>query len=1058
MPYIDGAALDHVVRAVWDTKTAQPGSKTPTLVELAGKLARPSAEESVPVSMCSVPTTPNPIPAGRSPTVQLTLSVEYFRSVAQALADVAEAVHHAHGAGIIHRDLKPSNVMVDRGGHCWVIDFGVAGYLSARDDEAKSADASVPSDPAAASGVMGTPNYMAPEQFDSKADVRSDVWGLGVTLYELLTLRRAFTGEDFAEVRANVLEGRRARIEELTANVPPDLTAICRKALQKEPSARYATAQAFADDLRRWLRFEPTKARGAPLHRRMWLWGRRNPGWAAAALFSIVAGLMGVLVFVYGLRAETVAAEAESAQLARKKAESEAARAKQEKFSEAFSNELRLLRQSGVPFGLPIGWSARRLELVRDYYKDRPEDDQRRGRGEAGATLAGLDAVTDKKMEQHAGSLAFSRDGKRLVLGGVPRIGNTPAVKGGVYDRAADRLTPSEQPGEAIDGPVAFTADGTPLQLTAKDAYTLRLWDVDRQRTVREFVFAEKLPATKLDAENQPALAISEDGILVAASTKLPDGKRVLVVWEAATGKEIGREAEKAKVKEEVLAFSTDNSLLATGDNSGTIIIRPLKQFDKEMSLPAGRLSIHSLAFARDPVRRHKDGREASGWLLAAGETGGAITIWDVERKIPRSQFPGSNYDVYCLTFSPDGSLLASAGRGAPRVWDVATGRLLLTLHGGNTFPGIAFSPDGQFLAVSALPLFGSPGGVEVYALDYGRGIRTLRGLRGQVAMTCLSPDERYLAALTQDWQVGVWDYKTGRLLHVFEAPVGPWSDNAALALSNDGRLACASWRGAILWDVVRGQELRRWEDLPPGRVNLLGFHPSGKLLLFREETEDMRHSPDSSAHPRDYPRVCRIRDLLAKDPATTTIALRDLNWYVSEVVCPADGSYFVANGLRKTGDKRESHLIVYDGLTGKVLWDLPYGGEHEVVPKLDPTGKLLGFHLPGQTQMTLVEMPTGKTHGFNPPAGLIGPEAEWWLPLQPSQDSSGQEFGLSLHRRGTERSLVTLAPNNMPSGTNGALFNVAGTHLAWGNADGTVTVCDIQEIRRRLAAVGLGW
>src|SRR5262249_11869072 len=156
----------------------------------------------------NTPTAVQSTPAVRSTSAGLMLSAEYFRSVAQALANVAEAVHHAHGAGILHRDLKPSNVMLDRSGHCWVIDFDLAGYLTGRGAEARPASAADGSDPAPASGVMGTPNYMAPEQFESKADVRSDVWALGVTLYELLTLRRAFGGESFAEVRANVREAR----------------------------------------------------------------------------------------------------------------------------------------------------------------------------------------------------------------------------------------------------------------------------------------------------------------------------------------------------------------------------------------------------------------------------------------------------------------------------------------------------------------------------------------------------------------------------------------------------------------------------------------------------------------------------------------------------------------------------------------------------------------------------------------------------------------------------------------------------------------------------------
>jgi serine/threonine protein kinase/WD40 repeat protein len=1041
MPYIDGAALDHVVRAAWDAKTAQPGSKTPTLVELAEKLARPTGE-AAPASESSAPTAAEFNPAAESTSVRLTLSPEYFRSVAQALADVAEAVHHAHGAGILHRDLKPSNMMVDRSGHCWVIDFGLAGYLAGRGDEARQPDAADGSDPAAASGVMGTPNYMAPEQFDSKADARSDVWALGATLYELLTLRRAFGGESFAEVRAKVLEAKRLRIEELTTNVPADLTAICRKALQKEPQARYATAKEFADDLRRWLRHVPTKARGAWAGRRMWLWARRNRGWAAAVVLSTVAILMGAVTIFVTL--DYRAKEAEAAQ----------ARAEQE--AQERDYEVRLLQHQRARFGLPIGWSRERLELVRDHYKDRAGDAKRKGRDEAAATLAGLDAVMEKELKHDAGSLAFSRNGKRLVLGGVGPFSGASPLKGGVYDRDTDRLTASEQPGGPGEGPVAFTAAGTPLQLVATDAYTLRLWDVDQQRTVREFTFAEKLPPTPLDADNQPALALSSDGALAAASTKLPDGKPALVIWDAATGKEVARAAARA----EVMAFSPDKAVLATGDGTGTLRVRPLTQLDQGTSLSSGRMPVHCLAFVRDPVRRHKDGREASGWLLAAGEAGGGITVWDVARRITRTQCLGSDFDVSGVAFSPDGTLLASVGRSAPRLWDVATGRLLLTLEQRMMVTDVAFSPDGQFLAVSALGGNARAGGVQIYALDRGRGIQTLRGLRGRIVHTCLSPDGRYLAALSHDWQVGVWDFKTGQLLHTLEAPVGPWADNAALAFSADGRLACASWRNAVLWDIDKGREVRRWDDLPPGLANHLAFHPSGKLLLFREETEDMRHSPDSSGPREKHPRVCRIRDLLAKDAKEPLAVLKDLNWHVFSAACPADGSYFVVDGIRRSADNREYHLIVYDGLTGKPLWDQGYdssksGGQAH--PRIDPTGKLLAYQPEGRSDrpVTLVEMPAGIVRGSHPQAQVLGPRAEWWLTIPPS-DSSSQTFGLELHRRGQEDPLVTLGPDALATG--GARFNMAGTHALWGNADGSVTVCDIQEVRRRLTGVGLSW
>jgi hypothetical protein len=235
-------------------------------------------------------------------------------------------------------------------------------------------------------------------------------------------------------------------------------------------------------------------------------------------------------------------------------------------------------------------------------------------------------------------------------------------------------------PGEAGEGPVAFTSDGTPLQLVAATANTLQLWDVDRQRIVHKFEFAEKLPPIPLDAENQPVLALSADGTLVAASTKLPDGKAVLVVWEVASGKEVSRTGEKA----EVIAFSPDKAILATGDDSGTSPA-PVGQLEKGTTFPeagCGSLSgIHRL------VRGTRtDARRVVGcWLR---EAGGNHDLGRGAEGAPDA-LPGSPYDVYSLLFARR-HLLASGGRYALTV-DVATGRLL-TLRATNTLTGVVFS------------------------------------------------------------------------------------------------------------------------------------------------------------------------------------------------------------------------------------------------------------------------------------------------------------------------------------------------------------------------------
>src|SRR5262249_24074278 len=143
-------------------------------------------------------------------------------------------------------------------------------------------------------GPMGTPRYMAPEQWrNGSVDERTDVWGLGVTLYELLALRPAFEAASHEQEQRRILHEEPVPLRVLVDKVPADVVAVCRKAMCKTAAGRYAAAQEMADDLRRWLRHEPTEAHPRRTLRRPWFWARRNMGWAGtlAVLALTLVGL-----------------------------------------------------------------------------------------------------------------------------------------------------------------------------------------------------------------------------------------------------------------------------------------------------------------------------------------------------------------------------------------------------------------------------------------------------------------------------------------------------------------------------------------------------------------------------------------------------------------------------------------------------------------------------------------------------------------------------------------------------------------------------------------------
>lgn len=738
----------------------------------------------------------------------------------QLFIQVCQAIQHAHQKGIIHRDIKPSNILVTLGDGQpipKVIDFGIAKAV-----EGRLADRTLVT---VAEQFIGTPAYMSPEQADREhldVDTRSDIYSLGVVLYELLT---GFTPFESKGLLSGGLEQARRTILEVEPPTPStrlgtlkpevlantarqhgtegtrlpglirgDLDWIVVKCLEKDRTRRYETANGLAADLRRHLRHEPVVA-GPPG------WGYRlGKGIQRHRVAVTMAGVI-ALILVGGLGlslGQAVRATRAEREQKHQATLADTARQRAERGEAASRDLLYFATMNRVRHA----WEEENMVSVGQLLKDVAGYDQRGFEWYFWHGQLRRDVRTFRGHSAPVTGAEFLPDGRRVVsssLDGAAKVWD--AGDGAI-------LRTLVEPSGAITAQTV-ASDGRRV-ITGSRTGMVAVWDPETGTSTLRFQAA----STEIDG-----LALSPDSrFLLTTSLGQPIG-----LWDIDSGRNLGQFGEHLR-RGKSIAFLPDSQQILSADLVA-VCFWELPTLKKRFRF--------QIAGMGDTFATAPNGRSI---LLA--ESGPQASLWNMIQYQPLVTFTGHSSAITAVAFSPDGrAVLTGDLKGTTRSWTL-TGDPLLTFKGHQgRITSAAFSPNVQWIVTGS-----ADGTAKIWSAALPRVLELQTAAPGytrEIRCMALMPDERRLVTGDANGAVRIWEFASGREIRSL---AGHDDEIGSLALSQDGRqIATGSWdHTARLWDADTGSE-RRVLRGHQGRITGVAWSPDGEWVVTADDVGEAR-------------------------------------------------------------------------------------------------------------------------------------------------------------------------------------------------------------------------